>query len=68
MSRNKNKKNNLKQQYRILHDEAVKNGEDYYKDPVTGGIVSTEVRLKRMRKCCKYGCRHCPWGFKKRKS
>ncbi|MGI4993374.1 DUF5522 domain-containing protein [Halobacteriovorax sp. GFR7] len=29
---------------------------------------STEVRLKRMRKCCKYGCRHCPWGFKKRKS
>ncbi|AYF45087.1 MULTISPECIES: DUF5522 domain-containing protein [Halobacteriovorax] len=66
MSRNKKKKNNLRAQYRLLHDEAQRNGEDYYRDPVTGGRVSTEARLKRMRKCCKDGCRHCPWGFKKR--
>ncbi|MDR3606260.1 MAG: DUF5522 domain-containing protein [Oligoflexia bacterium] len=50
-----------------IHDEACGNGQEFYRDPKTGEQVSTRIRLQRLKKCCKSGCRHCPYGFKKRK-
>jgi hypothetical protein len=50
-----------------LHQQAMRAGEDFYRDPKTGELVSTSLRLKSLKKCCKSGCNHCPFGFKKRK-
>ncbi|WP_165372116.1 DUF5522 domain-containing protein [Emticicia agri] len=38
--------------------------EDYY---IEGGLmVFTEIYHKKREYCCKSGCRHCPYGFKKK--
>ncbi len=39
--------------------------EDYYLE--NGKYVFTEKFLKERGYCCKSGCRHCPYGFKKKK-
>jgi Family of unknown function (DUF5522) len=40
-------------------------GEHFYFE--NGYIVFTEKFLKARGYCCKSGCRHCPYGFKKEK-
>ncbi len=47
------------------HQKACERKEAMYQDPKTGYMVMTEVFLKDRGYCCKSGCRHCPWGFKK---
>lgn len=37
--------------------------EDYYVE--NGFIVFTESFLRRRGYCCKSGCRHCPYGYRK---
>ena len=44
-----------------VHDEAAARGENSYVDPETSYTVFTSVGLKRQRKCCGRGCRHCPY-------
>lgn len=39
---------------------------DYYKTP-EGYVVFTEQYLLRRGYCCQNGCRHCPYGFDKKK-
>jgi len=38
---------------------------DFYME--NGFFVMTEKYLKERGFCCKNGCRHCPFGFKKEK-
>jgi len=38
--------------------------EDFYVDD--GNSVFTEAYLKKRGYCCESGCRHCPYGFKKK--
>lgn len=40
-------------------------GDDYYLNE-DGFMVFTEAYLTRRGYCCESGCRHCPYGFKKR--
>lgn len=54
-----------KEKYMKIHDEACRKGLTYYKDPKTGYIVFTQLHLKNRGYCCKSGCRHCAYGFKK---
>jgi len=42
-------------------DEAT---EDYYFE--NGLLVFTEAYHRKRGYCCKSGCRHCPYGFKKK--
>jgi hypothetical protein len=43
--------------------EPLVEGRDYYMDgPYL--VFTREYHLKR-GSCCKSGCRHCPWGYKK---
>ncbi|MBX2993840.1 MAG: hypothetical protein KF681_03440 [Bdellovibrionaceae bacterium] len=49
--------------WRSAHDEAIRQGKDFYIDPETGYHVFTELGLRK-RPCCGSGCRHCP--YKKR--
>ncbi|WII70816.1 DUF5522 domain-containing protein [Bdellovibrio sp. 22V] len=51
-----------------LHRKAVERGEESYIDPETGYLVFTELFHKRRGHCCESGCRHCPYGFKKKTS
>ncbi|MDX2135107.1 MAG: DUF5522 domain-containing protein [Saprospiraceae bacterium] len=37
--------------------------EDYYVE--NGFIVFTKSFLRRRGYCCKSGCRHCPYGYRK---
>jgi len=39
-------------------------GEDYYFE--NGYLVFTEKYLLERGYCCESGCRHCPYGFKKK--
>jgi len=39
-------------------------GRDYYVDP-DGLYVFTEAYLLARGTCCRSGCRHCPYGFKR---
>ena len=39
------------------------NSEDFYID--NGDYVFTEKYHLKRGYCCKSGCRHCPWNFKK---
>jgi len=41
----------------------MKEGEDFYYDE-NHLIVLTESFLLKRGKCCKGGCKHCPYGFK----
>ena len=43
------------------HDKA---SEDFYIED--GNLVFTEEYLKKRGYCCESGCRHCPYGFKKK--
>lgn len=40
--------------------------EDYYLTP-EGYVVFTAVYHRKRGYCCQNGCRHCPYGFKKKK-
>jgi len=40
-------------------------GEDFYINEI-GLFVFTAKYLKERAKCCGSGCKHCPYGFKKR--
>lgn len=42
----------------------MKEGIDFYFNE-QGLMVLTEKFLKKRGKCCKSGCKHCPYGFKK---
>lgn len=48
------------------HKEACKKGESFYVDPQTGNFVFTREHHLKRGSCCRSGCRHCPYGFKKR--
>ena len=39
-------------------------GEDYYINS-DGNVVFTQKYHLKRGKCCKNGCFHCPWNFKK---
>ncbi|MBI1768093.1 MAG: hypothetical protein HY015_05520 [Bacteroidetes bacterium] len=41
----------------------MKEGEDFYFE--NGLMVFTEKYHLKRGYCCKSGCRHCPYGFKK---
>lgn len=43
--------------------EPLTEGVDYYIE--NGLYVFTEYYLEKRGYCCKNGCRHCPYGFKK---
>ena len=45
--------------------KGLKEGEDYTIDPHTGLMVLTAAYLAKRGYCCKTGCRHCPYGFRK---
>ncbi len=47
--------------WRVLHECACRNGEEFYIDPKTGWRVFTEIGLHRRGSCCGSGCRHCPY-------
>lgn len=40
-------------------------GEDYYLDEQGMFVFTEKYHLKRGY-CCKSGCKHCPYGFKKK--
>lgn len=40
------------------------NEPDYYME--NGLVVFTATFLRRRGYCCRSGCRHCPYGFRKR--
>jgi len=42
----------------------LKEGEDFYYN-AQGLMVLTEAYHRRRGYCCKSGCLHCPYGFKK---
>jgi hypothetical protein len=46
-----------------LTDEGGAEEPDYYTE--NGLMVFTAAFLKRRGFCCRSGCRHCPYGFKK---
>lgn len=48
--------------------ETLKEGEDYILEPGTGLLVFTAAYLTKRGYCCKSGCRHCPYGFRKENS
>lgn len=39
----------------------LQEGQDFYYE--NGLMVLTESFLRKRGKCCKGGCRHCPYGF-----
>lgn len=42
----------------------MKEGTHFYME--SGFMVFTETYHKQRGYCCKSGCRHCPYGFKKK--
>ena len=55
---------------RLRVDELIE-GVDFYWEEIEDVRlrVFTEEYLKMIRpKCCESFCRHCPWGFKKKKN
>jgi hypothetical protein len=40
--------------------------DDYYLDSESGLLVFTEKYHLKRGYCCKSGCRHCPYGYKKK--
>lgn len=45
----------------------MEEGVDYYLNEDGLMVFTTEYHLKRGY-CCKNKCKHCPWGFGKKKS
>ncbi|WP_187148864.1 DUF5522 domain-containing protein [Candidatus Korobacter versatilis] len=50
----------------MTDDMAETESTDYYME--NGLVVFTAEFLKRRGYCCRSGCRHCPYGFKKEDS
>ena len=48
----------------IIHEQACSREEEFYLDPKTRLTVFTKIYLSK-RPCCKTGCRHCPYDYKK---
>jgi Family of unknown function (DUF5522) len=48
---------------RNMTDDVIEEEPDYYFE--NGLMVFTSTFLKRRGFCCRSGCRHCPYGFKK---
>lgn len=44
--------------------EPLVEGEDYYYNEQKNWVFTAKYHLKRGY-CCKNGCKHCPYGFKK---
>lgn len=44
-----------------VHSGAVAAARDTYLDPTTGFVVFTALGLWRNGRCCRSGCRHCPY-------
>lgn len=42
----------------------MEKGKDFYYDD-NGLMVLTEDFLRRRGRCCRGGCRHCPYGFER---
>lgn len=53
------------EEWRKLHEEACARGERTYTDPTTGFQVFTRLYHLERGSCCKSGCRHCAYGFRK---
>ena len=49
---------------RIPRKNEMKEGVHFYFE--SGYMVFTETYHKQRGYCCKSGCRHCPFGFKKK--
>ena len=47
-----------------VENEPLVEGRDYYVDP-DGLYVFTAAYLLARGTCCRSGCRHCPYGFRK---
>ncbi len=45
----------------------LKEGEDYYFNEEGKMVFTSAYHLKRGY-CCKNGCKHCPWNYRKEKS
>ena len=45
--------------------KSLKPGEDFYFNE-QGLMVFTAVYLQKRGYCCNNGCKHCPYGFKKK--
>lgn len=43
------------------HEQAVRNGDQLYRDPSTGLAVLTVMAHLSRGTCCDSGCRHCPY-------
>ena len=43
------------------HAEACERGDMTYVDPETGYSVFTSLGLRERGRCCRSGCRHCPY-------
>ena len=43
------------------HQQAQDEGRDWYLDPVSGLLVMTAWYLEGRGRCCRSGCRHCPF-------
>lgn len=56
-----NPENTAYQAIMDAHDHAVTSGEAGYLDPGTGLFVMTAATHLRRGRCCKNGCRHCPY-------
>jgi hypothetical protein len=56
-------------QNKRFHIEDLIEGVDFYWEEIDGVKlrVWTKEYLQMIRvKCCKSGCRHCPWGYNKK--
>ncbi len=47
------------------HGKPIKGTDDYYME--NGYMVFTEAYHLKRGYCCRSGCRHCPYGFKRKK-
>lgn len=43
------------------HDAAIEAGQDGYLDPASGLFVFTAAHHWQRGRCCRSGCRHCPF-------
>lgn len=51
---------------RNKQEESMKNDKAYYYIDEKGNLVFTEKYHLKRGYCCENGCRHCPYGFKKK--
>ncbi|WMJ72654.1 DUF5522 domain-containing protein [Cytophagaceae bacterium ABcell3] len=54
----------MKKMQKTNKKEPLKEGHDFYYNK-EGLLVFTEKYLKNRGYCCKNGCKHCPYGFRK---